>query len=225
MLDGAEERGEAGDDEAGDGRLDVPLGVDDPLGWDDGLRRLEDPVESLDGPCEDCESLDALSDEPEGLASEDFDGEPLERDDASLFDDRLSEDGDDVSDEPLLCDFDDGEEERADGVEIELFDSDDLLSDEVDELRRELLSELLRPELLGERFDELPDDSLELGRLLEDLSDDADPLEPELRRLLLALLFDELSSELERLLSDESLDELGDDREDSLTLENDLLDP
>lgn len=99
----------------------------------------------------------------------------------SIPQDRLSDDGDDGADEPLLCDFNDVEEERADGVEIELFDSDDLLSDETEELRRELLSELLRPELLGELFDELPDEPLELGRLLEDLSDDASPLEPELR--------------------------------------------
>jgi len=86
LLDGAEERGEAGDDEAGDARLDVSLGGDDPLGWDDGLRRLEEPVESLDGPCEDCESLDALSDEPDGLPLDDLDWEPLEDCDPSLFD-------------------------------------------------------------------------------------------------------------------------------------------
>lgn len=218
-----DETGETNDDESAEALLEASLGADDPLDCEDGLSRLDDASE--DRSPEDCESLDAVIDDPDRLASEDFDGEPLESDDASLFEDRLSDDGDDGADALLLCDFNDGEEERADGVESELFDSDDLLSDETEELRRELLSELLRPELLGELFDELPDEPLELGRLLEDLSDDADPLEPELRRLLLALLFEELSSELGRLLSDESLDELGDDREDSLTLENDLLDP
>ena len=69
---------------------------------------------------------------------------------------------------------------------------------------------------------ELSDEPLERDRLLDDGIDDTGLLESELSRLLLGLLFAELSSEL---LSDESLDELGDDRDDSLTLENDLLDP
>ena len=44
-------------------------------------------------------------------------------------------------------------------------------------------------------------------------------LDSELREILLS---DELSTEL---LSEESLEDLDDDRDDSLTLENDLLDP
>ena len=71
-------------------------------------------------------------------------------------------------------------------------------------------------------MEELSDEPLERDRLLDDGTDDTGLLESELRRLLLGLLFAELSNEL---LSDESLDELGDDRDDSLTLENDLLDP
>jgi len=92
-----------------------------------------------------------------------------------------------------------------------------LLSDDPDELRRELL----RSELLGELLEELSEDPLERNRLPDDGPDDTGLLDSELRRLLLGLLF-EPSTEL---LSDESLDELGDDRDDSLTLENDLLDP
>jgi hypothetical protein len=107
-------------------------------------------------------------------------------------------------------------EERADGVETEPRDSEDLLSDETDELGRELL----RSELLGELLEEFSKESLERDWLL----DDRGLLEAELRRLLPRLLFDELSSELESLLSDDSF-ELGDDRDDSLTLEIDLLDP
>ena len=84
-------------------------------------------------------------------------------------------------------------------------------SDEPDELGRELL----RSELLGELLEELSDERLERDRLLAS----------ELRRLRLGLLFDELKTELESLLSDESLDGLDDKRDDSLTLENDLLDP
>ena len=213
MLDGAEERGEAGDEDAADGRLDISLGADDPLGWDDGLCRLEEPVESLD-----CESLDGLIDEPDGLPLDDLDWEPLENRDSSLSDERLSDDRDDSCDDPLPLDFEDGDEERADGVEAELRDSDDALSDDPDELRRELL----RSELLGELLEELSEDPLERDRLLDDGPDDTGLLDSELRRLLLGLLFEELSAEL---LSDESLDELGDDRDDSLTLENDLLDP
>ncbi len=107
-----------------------------------------------------------------------------------------------------------------DDFEPELRDPDDLLSDEPDELGRELL----RSELLGELLDELSNESLERDRLLDDRPDDSGLLDSELRRLL-GLLFDELSAELELLLTEESLDELGDDRDDSLTLENDLLDP
>ncbi len=55
--------------------------------------------------------------------------------------------------------------------------------------------------------------------------DEESPLVTELRRLLVELSCDELRFELEPLLADESLEELGDERDDSLTLENDLLDP
>jgi hypothetical protein len=219
VLDGADEIGEPGDEDSADGRLEASLGVDDALGWDDGLWKLEEPVESLDLPCEDCESLDALIDEPDGLESpDDLDGELPELRDPSLSDERLSDDRDDSGDEPLLFDFEEGEEERADGAEAELRDSDDPLCDEPEELRRELL----RSELLWELLEELSDEPLERDRLLDDGIDDTGLLDSELRRLLLGLLFEELSTEL---LSDESLDELGDDRDDSLTLENDLLDP
>lgn len=147
-----------------------------------------------------------------------MDWEPLESGDASLPDERLSTDRDDFGDEPLLFDFEDRDEERADGGESELRDSEDAPSDEPDELR----CELLRSELLGELCDELSEESLERDRLLDDRCDDKRLLEAELRRLLLGLLFDELIAEL---LSDKSLGELGDERDDSLTLENDLLDP
>ena len=80
----------------------------------------------------------------------------------------------------------------------------------------------------GERELREPDDGL-LGALVDDLSEkslDGDRLlESELRRLLLGLCLEELSTELDSLLLDESLDDIGDDRDDSLTLENDLLDP
>jgi len=175
-------------------------------------------VESLDGPWEDCESRDALSDEPDGLPLDDFDWESLEKRDPSLSDEWLSDDGDDVGDEPLPFDFEDWDEERADGVDLELCDSDDGLSDDPDELRRELL----RSELLCELLDERSEEPLERDLLLDERTDDTRLLDSELRRLLLGLLFEELRCEL---LSDESLGELGDDRDDSLTLENDLLDP
>ena len=140
-----------------------------------------------------------------------------------LAGDLLSDDGDDVvdepSDEPPLFDIEDRDEERVD--EPELRDPDDLLSDEPDELGRELL----RSELLGEILEELPEETPERDRLLGDRPDDSGLLDSELLWLLLGLLFDELSTELEPLLLDESLEELGDDRDDSLTLENDLLDP
>jgi hypothetical protein len=216
VLDGADEIGEPGDEDSADGRLEASLGVDDPLGWDEGLGKLEEP--SDDGPLEECEPLDVI-DEPEGLESpDDLECELPELRDPSLSDERLSDDRDDSGDEPLLFDFEDWEDERADGVDVELRDSDDPLCDEPDELR----CELLRSELLGECLEELSDEPLERDRLLDDGLDDTRLLDSELRRLLLGLLFDELSNEL---LSDESLDELGDDRDDSLTLENDLLDP
>jgi len=85
------------------------------------------------------------------------------------------------------------------------------LDESADEDERELR---VSDELLGELFDELSE-SLGRERLLAS----------ELRRLLLALRFEELITELDSLLPDESLEELGDERDDSLTLENDLLDP
>ena len=112
-------------------------------------------------------------------------------------------------------------EEPTDDCEPELRDPDDLLSDEPDELVRELL----RSELLGEILEELPEETPERDRLLGDRPDDSGLLDSELLWLLLGLLFDELSTELEPLLLDESLEDRDDDRDDSLTLENDLLDP
>lgn len=88
----------------------------------------------------------------------------------------------------------------------------------------ELGRELLRSELPGELLDEVSEERLERDRLLERL-DETVLLDAELRDWLLGLSFDELSSELDTLLSDESRDELDDNRDDSLTLENDLLDP
>ena len=64
-------------------------------------------------------------------------------------------------------------------------------------------------------MEELSEERLERDRLLAS----------ELRRLLLGLSCDELSTELDALLSDEPLDGLDDNDDDSLTLENDLLDP
>ena len=112
VLDGADEIGEPGDEDSADGRLEASLGVDDALGWDDGLWKLEEPVESLDLPCEDCESLDALIDEPDGLEPpDDLDCELPELRDPSLSDERLSDDRDDSGDEPLLFDFEEGEDD------------------------------------------------------------------------------------------------------------------
>lgn len=71
-------------------------------------------------------------------------------------------------------------------------------------------------------MEELSDEPLERDRLRDDGTDDSVLLDSELCRLLLGLILDELGNEL---LSDESLDELGDERDDSLTLEKDLLDP
>ena len=223
-LDGCEDRGEPGDDDAAEGGLEVSLDWEDPLGWDDELCSA-----SLDGPCEDCEWLDGLVDEPDRLEPEDLDCELPEIRDPLLSDERLSDDGSDVDDEPLLLAADEPDElsllsplleERVDDFEPELRDPDEMLSDEPDELGRDLL----RSELLGELLEELSDEPRESDRLLDDRPDDSGLLDSELRRLL-GLLFDELSTELEPLLTEESLDELGDDRDDSLTLENDLLDP
>ena len=224
-LDSCEDRGEPGDDDAAEGGLDASLDSEDPLGWDDALCS-----DSLDGPREDCEWLDGLVDEPDGLEPDDLDCELPEIRDPSLSDERLSDDGNDIGDEPLLFAADEPDElavllplleERVDDFEPELPDPDDLLSDESDELGRELL----RSELLGELLKELSKEPLERDWPLDDSPDDRRLLDSELPRLLLGLLFDELSTELEPLLLDESLEELGDDRDDSLTLENDLLDP
>ena len=104
-LDGCEDRGEPGDDDAAEGGLEVSLDWEDPLGWDDVLCS-----DSLDGPREDCEWLDGLVDEPEGLEPCDLDRELLEVRDPSLSDKRLSDDGNDVSDEPLLFAADEPDE-------------------------------------------------------------------------------------------------------------------
>ncbi len=84
---------------------------------------------------------------------------------------------------------------------------------------------MLLPELLVELLGELSEDRLDSDRLLDNSLDERGLLDSELRERLLELPFDELSAELESLLVDESLDELDGDRDDSLTLENDLLDP
>ena len=205
-----------------------------PLGCDESLCRLDEPSDSLDRPREDCERL---VDEPVELTPEDLDSELLETIEPLLVDDRLPDDGDDAiddcGDEPLLFASVDELvllspllEERTDDFEpesreLELRDPDDLLSDDCDELARELL----RPELRGELLEEISDEPLEGDRLLDDGPDDTGLLDSELRRPILELLFDELSAELEPLLWDDSLEELGDDRDDSLTLEDDLLDP
>ena len=224
-LDGCVDGGESRDDDAAEGGLEVSLDWEDPLGWDDALC-----CDSLDVPREDCEWLDGLIDEPEGFEPDDLDCELTEIRDPSLSDERLSDDGNDIGDEPLLFAADEPDElavllplleERVDDFEPELPDPDDLLSDESDELGRELL----RSELLGELLKELSKEPLERDWPLDDSPDDRRLLDSELPRLLLGLLFDELSTELEPLLLDESLEELGDDRDDSLTLENDLLDP
>ena len=129
----------------------------------------------------------------------------------------LTDDGVDESDdaEPPLSDSVDLDESlllllEECGDDFELC-KEDLLSDESDELNRELLG----CELRAEDPDVLSLDTCDRDRLLDS----------ELRRLLLGLLFDELIIELEPLLSDDSLGELGNDRDDSLTLEYDLLDP
>jgi hypothetical protein len=229
-LDVPDDNNEAGFDDRADCGLEVSLDCDGALGSDDGLCRLEEPSDSLDILCEDCEWLEGPIDEPDALSPEVFEWEweLLEAREALLSDERLSDECDDVVDdsaeESLLFEPEDPDgldllrllEERADGVETEPRDSEDLLSDETDELGRELL----RSELLGELLEEFSKESLERDWLL----DDRGLLEAELRRLLPRLLFDELSSELESLLSDDSF-ELGDDRDDSLTLEIDLLDP
>ena len=200
------------------------LEVDEVLGCDDWLGRLDEIADSLDRPSEDGERLDWLFDELAELGVEDLESELPESRELLLAGDRLADDNDDFADdsgdEPLLFGLEDADE-PTDDFEPELRDPDDLLSDEPDELGRELL----RSELLGEILEELPEETLEPDRLLGDRPDESGLLDSELRRLLLGLLFDELSTELEPLLLDESLEELGDDRDDSLTLENDLLDP
>ena len=69
-LDSCEDRGEPGDDDAAEGGLEVSLDCEDPLGWDNRLCS-----DSLDGPREDCEWLDGLVDEPDGLEPEDLESE------------------------------------------------------------------------------------------------------------------------------------------------------
>ena len=147
-------------------------------------------------------------DSSDGLGCEDFESEPLERVETLLSDDGLLDGCEDPRD-----DFDEDARLRDD----EDFDELDSLTATLDESTEEDERERRVPDdgLLGELFAELSEESLGREWLLES----------ELRRLLLALRFEELLTELDLLLSDESLDEMGDDRDDSLTLENDLLDP
>ena len=212
----------------------MSLAFDRLLGRDDWLGRLDEVADSLDRSSEDGEGLDGLFDEPAELGVEDLESELPESRELLLAGDRLADDNDDFvddsGDEPLLFRPEDSDElvllmplleEPTDDCEPELRDRDDLLPDEPDELG----PELLWSELLGEIREELPEETPERDRLLDDRPDDSGLLDSELRRLLLGLLFNELSNELEPLLWDDSLDELGDDRDNSLTLENDLLDP
>lgn len=143
--------------------------------------------------------------------------------DPLLAEERRSENddsADDCPDDPPLPELPDRDEPLS-----ELLERDEALGEDPDEL----CWELLNSELLGELFEEHCEESLELNRALGPSLEDWRLLDPELRELLLGLLFDELCSELETLLPDESLDERddeGDDnRDDSLTPENDLLDP
>ncbi len=220
-------------DESVDGWLEPSFDCDDALGRDDRLGTLDEVADSLDRSSEDGDWLDCPfdadeRDESDGdrdvvllspelllwldsgdeLASEDSESELLERVETLLSDDGLLDGCEDPRDDL---------EEDARLRDAEDFDEPDLLSALLDESPDEKDRELRDPDdgLLGELVAELPEEPLERERLLES----------ELRRLLLGLRFEELSTELDSLLSDESLDEMGDDRDDSLTLENDLLDP
>jgi hypothetical protein len=184
----------------------------------DGGRLSDDvPAElpSLTG--EDCPELAVEGTLETPLGGDD----PLGSDDGWFDNDDST---DDCPDEPPLMESEDREPELPEGDNplSEPLDRDELLSEplEPDEDRSddsdELRNELLRSELLGQLDDERPDEPL----LDSDL-----PLNSELRELPSELSSDELRSELEPLLSEDSLDELGEDRDDSLTLENDLLDP
>lgn len=220
-------------DESVDGWLEPSSDCDDALGRDDRLGKLDEVADSLDRSSEDGDWLDCpvdaddcdesdsdrdvvlLSpelllwlDSTDELFCEDSESELLERFETLLSDDGLLDGCEDARD-----DFDEDTRLR----DAEDFDGLDLLSALLDESADENERELRDPDdgLLGELVAELPEERLERDGLLES----------ELRRLLLALRFEELLTELNSLLSDESLDEMGDDRDHSLTLENDLLDP
>jgi hypothetical protein len=199
------------------------LSCDDWLGWDDRLSELKAT-----------DSLERSSDDGDVLGDDGGDATDA-GDDASLLGIEL----------PLWMDGSDklgaldilelGAEERPDSerdiwddwslalgeplLELLLDEPLDFVDERLDGLRESdgpdrLESTLLRLGRLAELFEDLSEEPLERDRLLELPCG-----------LLLGLLFDELSTELETLLSDDSLNELGDDRDDSLTLENDLLDP
>jgi hypothetical protein len=178
-----------------EGTLETPLGGDDPLGSDDAPEPLERLADDSD------DSVPELSEPIDFVLCDD-----------GWFD---NDDGsDDCPDEPPLQESEDREPELPEGNDglSEPLEPDDDRSDDPDELP----SELLGSELLGQLEEERPDEPL----LDSDL-----PLNSELRELPSELSSDELRSELEPLLPEDSLDELGEDRDDSLTLENDLLDP
>ena len=200
------------------------LSCDDWLGWDDRLSELKAT-----------DSLERSSDDGDVLGDDGGDATDA-GDAASLLGIEL----------PLWMDGSDklgaldilelGAEERPDSerdiwddwslalgeplLELLLDEPLDFVDEGLDGLRESddpdrLGSALLRTGRLGELFEDPSEEPRERDRMLES----------ELRGLLLGLLFDELSTELETLLSGDSLNELGDDRDDSLTLENDLLDP
>lgn len=150
-----------------------------------------------------------MPDDADGLRTLDTTG--LTADDAN--------DGGALSDDaPESLDWLGDNSDESDGSLSEPLDRDKLLSERLDpdderlDDSDELRSVLLGSELLGQLDDERSDEPLLDGEL---------PLTFELRELPT----DELHSELEPPLPEDSLDELGEDRDDSLTLENDLLDP
>jgi len=218
---------EAGADECADGdgddlsELSKPVADDklDPL-LDDGGElparddRLDDVAGSLDWSCEDGDRLEGGSDEDgdrlEGGSDEDGCDEADGKDEALLLRTEL----------PLGLDRGD-ELGRLDNSELDAertLDGDDCGLEPLDFYDRD---EPRLERLLGELFEERADEWLE-RELRDDRLDEGGLLESELLRLLLALLLDDDNDELDTLQADESLEELGDD---SLTLENDLLDP
>ena len=57
-LDSSDDWCEPGDDEPVDGRLESSLDSGEPLGWDDGLRDPDEPLDSRERPSENGERLD-----------------------------------------------------------------------------------------------------------------------------------------------------------------------